>query len=179
MRINAGEGRGRKLARPASRGVRPTTGRIRGVIFDILAAQKPELGRVLDLYSGSGALGIEALSRGAEHADFIDADAKACAVIRENLARTGWEDRGRVFAVSVSRALDRLDGVYDVVVADPPYEYDRAEAELTALVEHGFVAEGGVVVIEHSKRRQWPERLGNLSQVSSRRHGDTCVTVYR
>ena len=179
MRINAGAGRGRKLSRPPRRGVRPTTGRVRGVIFDILASQGAELGRVLDLYSGTGALGIEALSRGAAHCDFVDSDRKACAVVRENLARTGWQDRAHVHCLAAARALSRIEPPYDVVVADPPYEYDRAELELAGLVEQGLLAEDGVLVVEHSKRRVWPAQLGDRTQVLSRRHGDTCVTVYR
>jgi 16S rRNA (guanine966-N2)-methyltransferase len=179
MRINAGSARGRKLSRPPRSGVRPTTGRVRGVIFDILAAQKADLGRVLDLYSGTGALGVEALSRGADYCDFVDADRKACAVIRENLARTGWQERARVLGLPVARALGQLDGPYDVVVADPPYEYDRAELELRGLLEQGLLAPDGVLVVEHSKRRTWPEQLGDWRQVLSRRYGDTGVTVYR
>jgi 16S rRNA (guanine966-N2)-methyltransferase len=179
MRINAGAARGRKLARPQGRGVRPTTGRIKSVIFDILAGQGVQLGRVLDLYSGSGALGLEALSRGAEHCDFVEADRKACAVVRENLERTGWQEEARVLCLPVAKALPRLAGPYDLVVADPPYEYDRAELELLGLIEQGLLAADGVLVVEHSKRRAWPSQLGGRDQVLSRRHGDTCVTVYR
>ena len=179
MRIGAGEARGRKLARPLGRGVRPTTGRIKGVIFDILASQGAAMDRVLDLYCGSGALGIEALSRGAGRCDFVDADARACAIVRENLARLGWRDRAKVYNLPAGRALARLEGPYDLVVADPPYGYDRAESELAGLIAQGLLAADGVLVVEHSKRREWPERLGDRARILSRRHGDTCVSVYR
>jgi 16S rRNA (guanine966-N2)-methyltransferase len=134
---------------------------------------------VLDLYSGTGALGIEALSRGAEHCDFVEADAKTCEVIRENLTRTGMLDRAKVYPLPVSRALSRLRGPYDLVVADPPYEYDRAESELRDLIGKGLLAGEGTLVVEHSKRHEWPEELEGRPQLLSRRHGDTRITIYR
>ena len=179
MRVIGGEARGRTLKGPPRTGVRPTSDLVRGVIYDVLAAQEADLTSVLDLYSGTGALGVEALSRGAERCDFVEADPKACDVIRENLARTGTLDRGRVFCMPVARALQRLTGSYTLVVADTPYEYDRAESELAAAIEQGFLAPGGILVVEHSKRRSWPEELAGRRQVLSRRHGDTRITVYR
>lgn len=179
MRVKGGQAKGRTLKGPPRSGVRPTSDLVRGVIFDILASHKVNLTRVLDLYSGTGALGIEALSRGAEHCDFVEADAKACRVIRENLMRTGLLDRGTVFCLPVARAVSRLKGPYTLVVADPPYEYDRAESEVAAVVEAGLLAEDGTVVVEHSKRRPWPEELAGLRQVLSRRHGDTRISLYQ
>jgi 16S rRNA (guanine966-N2)-methyltransferase len=133
---------------------------------------------VLDLYSGTGALGIEAMSRGAEYCDFVEADSKACDVIRDNLRRTGLLDRARLWPMPVARALTRLDKPYDLVVADPPYEYDRAEAELASLVEKGLLTEDGTLVVEHSQRKQWPQTLAGLVQLTSRRYGDTRITLY-
>jgi len=142
------------------------------------------------------------MSRGGEWCDFVESDAKACEVIRENLRRTGLQDRTKLWPMTVARAISRLgpkpgDGAmrptgkvaddisveaearrYDLVVADPPYEYDRAEAELALVVESGLVAEGGTLVVEHSQRREWPETLGGIEQTDSRRYGDTRVTLY-
>ena len=148
-------------------------------MFELIASHCGAPARVLDLYSGTGALGIEALSRGAEHCDFVEMDTKACAVIRDNLARTGIADEAKVYPLSVAKALGRLAGPYDLVVADPPYEYDRAEAELRALVEAGLLTAGGSVVVEHSKRHPWPDELAGRTQLLSRRHGDTSITIYR
>jgi len=179
MRVIGGSARGRRLKGPTRTGTRPTSDLVRGVIFDLLVAHDAEMGAVLDLYSGTGALGIEALSRGAERCDFVEADARACEVIRDNLARTGMLDRAKVYPLPVAKALGRLKGPYDLVVADPPYEYDRAETELRDVVERGLLAPGGTLVVEHSKRRDWPRELGGRPQLLSRRHGDTRITIYR
>jgi 16S rRNA (guanine966-N2)-methyltransferase len=134
--------------------------------------------RVLDLYSGTGALGIEALSRGAEYCDFVEADSKACEVIRENLNRTRLPDRAKVWPMTVAKALPRLGGPYDLVVADPPYEYDRAEKELSDVLEKGLLSADGTLVVEHSQRKQWPQELAGHTQLTSRRYGDTRITLY-
>jgi 16S rRNA (guanine966-N2)-methyltransferase len=151
---------------------------VREALFEILQARGAPMLRVLDLYAGTGALGIEALSRGAEFCDFVEADTKACEVIRENLNRTGLADRARLWPLPVAKALARLTGEYDVVVADPPYEYDRAERELTAVLQGGLLAKGGTLVVEHSQRKQWPAELGGYTQLTSRRYGDTRITLY-
>jgi 16S rRNA (guanine966-N2)-methyltransferase len=135
--------------------------------------------RVLDLYSGTGAIGIEAMSRGAEWCDFVEADSKAQAVIRENLTRTALLDVAKLYPMSVVRALPRLQGPYDLVVADPPYEYDRAESELAQVITNGLLAPDGTLAVEHSQRKPWPESLGGRAQLASRRYGDTRVTFYR
>jgi 16S rRNA (guanine(966)-N(2))-methyltransferase RsmD len=179
MRIIGGEARGRTLRGPPRDGVRPTSDRVREALFEILASHDVDLSRVLDLYSGTGALGIEALSRGAGHCDFVEADTKTCDVIRENLARTRTLDRARVYPMPVARAVGRLQGPYSLVVADPPYEYDRAEKELTELLESGQVAESGIVAVEHSKRHEWPEELASKPQMLNRRYGDTALTLYQ
>jgi 16S rRNA (guanine(966)-N(2))-methyltransferase RsmD len=179
LRVIGGSAGGRTLKGPPKASVRPTADRVREAIFDILAAARPSgPARVLDLYSGTGALGIEALSRGASHCDFVEADARTCAVIRDNLALTGLRDRARVLLMPVARALTHLDAPYDLVVADPPYEYDRAERELAGLIERGLLAPDGLLVVEHSKRRAWPDELAGRPKLSTRRYGDTEVTFY-
>jgi 16S rRNA (guanine(966)-N(2))-methyltransferase RsmD len=178
LRIIGGSVGGRTLKGPPRTGVRPTSDRVREALFEILQAQGAPMLRVLDLYAGTGALGIEALSRGAEHCDFVEADAKACEVIRENLNRTRLSDRARLWPLPVAKALARLDGEYDLVVADPPYEYDRAEKELTEVLERGLLLPGGTLVVEHSQRKQWPSALAGYTQLTSRRYGDTRITLY-
>jgi 16S rRNA (guanine966-N2)-methyltransferase len=178
MRVIAGSAGGRSLKGPPRSGVRPTTDRVREAMFEMLEARETDMDRVLDLYSGTGALGIEALSRGASHCDFVESDSKACDVIRENLFRTGLLDGATLYPITVARALPRLEGPYGLVVADPPYEYDRAQQELAAVVEQGLLAEDGTIVVEHSKRHAWPQQLAGLEQLRSRRYGDTSVTLY-
>jgi 16S rRNA (guanine(966)-N(2))-methyltransferase RsmD len=147
-------------------------------MFAMLEAAGAAFSNVLDLYSGTGALGIEALSRGDGRCDFVEADTKTAAVIRENLVRTALIDRARVYPLQVSKALNRLTGPYTLVVADPPYEYDRAQSELANVIERGLLAEDGVLIVEHSKRHEWPETLGGLTRVDTRRYGDTRVSMY-
>jgi len=178
MRVIAGIAGGRQLKGPPRSGVRPTTDQVREAIFQVLDAHDYGMERVLDLYSGTGALGIEALSRGAELCHFVEADSKASDVVRQNLEITRLVDRGKVFPMPVARALSRLKGPYDLIVADPPYEYDRAERELSDVIENGLLAEGGTLVVEHSKRREWPDELAGIPRVFNRRYGDTCVSLY-
>jgi 16S rRNA (guanine966-N2)-methyltransferase len=109
----------------------------------------------------------------------VEADARACGLIKENLALTGLKDGARVFNLPVARASGRLEGPYDLVVADPPYEYDRAERELESLIEKGLLATEGTLVVEHSKRREWPAELAGKQAFLTRKYGDTAVTMYR
>jgi 16S rRNA (guanine966-N2)-methyltransferase len=179
IRIVSGSSGGRRLIGAPRTGLRPTTGRVRESMFAMLEAADVDFSNVLDLYSGTGALGIEALSRGDGRCDFVEADTKTAEVIRQNLTRTVLWDRAKVYALQVSKALPRLKGPYTLVVADPPYEYDRAESELTSVIEHGLLADDGVVVVEHSKRHEWPETLATLRKVDTRKYGDTRVSLYR
>jgi 16S rRNA (guanine966-N2)-methyltransferase len=178
LRVIAGSAGGRVLKGPRSN-TRPTSDRVREALFEIIASHDLHLGRVLDLYSGTGALGIEALSRGAEHCDFVEADARTCEIIRQNLALTGLKGRGHVWHATVARALGRLGGPYDLVVADPPYEYDRAQVELATLATSGLLSPEATIAVEHSKRKEWPEELGGKETLLSRRYGDTVLTLYR
>ncbi len=184
MRVIAGRAKGHRLAGPPSRATRPTSDLVRGAIFSALESMGVELTRVLDLYAGSGALGIEALSRGGEWCDFVEKDARTCASIRENLAKTRFDGLAKVHCAPVERALARLEadarrGPYTLVLADPPYAQEAAPA-LERLVESGLAEAGGtVLVLEHSSREEGPERLGGLSQVKTLRHGDSAVSIYR
>ena len=130
IRIIGGSSGGRRLIGAPRTGLRPTTDRVRESMFAMLEAADTDFSNVLDLYSGTGALGIEALSRGDGRCDFVESDSKTAEVIRQNLMRTVLWDRAKVYALQVAKALPRLKGPYTLVVADPPYEYDRAESEL-------------------------------------------------
>ncbi len=179
MRVIAGRAKGHRLAGPPSRATRPTSDLVRGAIFSALESMGVELTRVLDLYAGSGALGIEALSRGGRWCDFVERDARTCASIRENLAKTRFDGLAKVHCAPVERALTRLEGPYTLVLADPPYAQEAAPS-LERLVESGLAEVGRtVLVLEHSSREEGPERLGGLSQVKTLRHGDSAVSIYR
>jgi 16S rRNA (guanine966-N2)-methyltransferase len=171
-RIVAGTAGGRRLAVPPS-GTRPTSERVREALFSAVeAAIDLDGARVLDLYAGSGALGLEALSRGASVATFVESDRSAISVLDKNIAAVGLPGaevrRGRVAAV-----LDGGGAPYDLVLADPPYAETELGAVLAALVERSWTRPGSVVIVERARRSgppQWPETLvpGRV-----RRYGDT------
>jgi len=176
-RIIAGRARNRPLRTLPGRGLRPTSERVRSALFSVLG-QRVVGARVLDLYAGTGALGLEALSRGARWADFVEADPRACRLLRQNLADLGFASQGRVLCGRVEQALPRLEGPYDLVLADPPYDLWPLDRLLTALGRPGLLAPEAVAVVEHSARRQPPDRVGPLVRRSSRTYGDTALTFY-
>ncbi|MHB8376951.1 MAG: RsmD family RNA methyltransferase [Dehalococcoidia bacterium] len=184
MRVIGGSARGRLLKTPprprtsGRPGIRPTSDVIRGVIFDMLDAMGAPYDRVLDLYAGTGALGIEALSRGEGTADFVERDARAVRIIRANLALTGFDPRARVHLMPASGAAPRLAGPYTLVLADPPYYDTEAIAAVEAVARPPLVAARGVLVLEHHRRSAAPDALGTMTLYRRRRHGDTVVSVY-
>ena len=138
---------------------------------------------VLDLYAGSGALGIEALSRGASWADFVESGSGACGAISGNLARTKLASRAKVHCVPVRRALSevylgRLAIPYDIVFMDPPYADPVVPEVLEELGKAMLVKPGGLLVVEHSRRMSLQDSYGPLVLIKSRRHGDTCISLY-
>ena len=134
---------------------------------------------MLDVFAGSGALGIEALSRGDGRCDFVESNAKAVATIRENLASTGFEARGRVFRLRAEQAPDRLDAQYALLFMDPPYDDEAAARAVVRIAESGLIALDATLVLEHSSRSEAPTRLGKLQLDWSRRYGDTQVSMYQ
>ena len=172
MRVIAGTARGVPLAVPRGAGTRPITDRVKETLFAILGDQMPGA-RVLDLYAGSGAIGIEALSRGAQQAVFVERDRGAVQALRANLVRTRLEEDARVHEVDVERFLALGEGPWDVVVLDPPYEVRDIVAPLSALVPH--LAPGASVVIKHFWRTETPEVEG-LAVTRQRRFGETMLT---
>jgi 16S rRNA (guanine966-N2)-methyltransferase len=179
MRVIAGEAKGLRLKSPPVRHLRPTSDLVRGAVFDMLASLGADLSRVLDLYAGSGALGIEALSRGASWCDLVDRDRAACATIRQNLTLAGFQERARVLCLPVERALERLEGPYSLVLVDPPYEEEAALVVVERLAASPLVAPGSTLVLEHAWRRPPTDELGPLKLSTRRRHGDTGVSIYR
>ncbi len=173
MRVIAGSARGTRLA-PVPRGVRPTLDRVRESLFNSLG-QFFDGGGVLDLYAGTGALGIEALSRGSERAVFVERDRWARSVILENLRRTGLQDRGEVIGGEVETVLGRLEGrgeSFNLIFADPPYRIAAAEVGGILYRLRSLLAPGGRVVIESGEA---PVAGGEKGV--TRRYGGTFVTI--
>ena len=180
MRVIAGRFGGRGLVAPRGLDTRPTSDRVREALF---MALEPLAGlRVVDLYAGSGALGIEALSRGAEHADFADSDPRALAALRENLEVLGLSAEVRVWRLVLPRGMKRLEASLrsaDLVLLDPPYGGDRAAGMLEALGSEASLKAGARVVAEHFERDVLPQQAGRLARERERRYGQTLVTTYR
>ena len=175
LRVVAGELRGRRI--DVAGATRPTIDRMRAAIFDSLGAPPPV--RVLDCYAGSGAFGLEALSRGAERVRFIERDARACAVIRANLRRMQLEHRASVDRAHVLRANLAAGGPFGLVLADPPYDDDPWVELMERLAQPGVVATDGLIVAEFSARRAAPDPPPAWSEWKTRRHGDGAFAVYR
>lgn len=178
MRVIGGDARGRTLKAPRGLRTRPTSDLLRGAIFSMLAAMQVQPARVLDLYAGTGALGIEALSRGCERADFVERDRLACDAIRDNLRRADFGARARVLCMPVARALPRLEGAYDLVFLDPPYADRGAASLLDSPAARALLTEEAMIVYEHSRRDSPPENLGGLPLQRTRSHGSASVSFY-
>ena len=179
MRIIAGALRGRVLA-PVKGRTRPTAAKVREAIFNILGAV-PEA-QVLDLFAGTGALGIEALSRGAAQAVFVEDHPEALKALRRNLETLGLQDRSRVLPLPAAAALKKLAARgerFGLVFLDPPYGGGAAAATLGALAGSSLLLPEVWVVAEHSRRETLPESAGLLALQTLRRYGDTRVAIYR
>ena len=172
MRVIAGEARGIPLSAPKDRATRPITDRVKETLFGILGDRVPDA-RVLDLYAGSGAIGIEALSRGAVAVDFVERGRPALLALRGNLERTRLGARARIHATDVERFLETDAGPWDLVVADPPYEARAIVAPLRAAAVR--LAPDGVLVLKHFWRTD-PPAIAGLAVIRQRRFGETMLT---
>jgi 16S rRNA (guanine966-N2)-methyltransferase len=177
--VIGGELRGRRL-RAAPCGVRPTSDRVRESLFAALG--DPGGAQVLDLYAGAGTLGIEALSRGAERAVFVERSARSLAVLRRNLAELGLQARARTVRGDAAAVLARWArhpaeevGRFDLALLDPPYASGELDRALDALLASGVLSPRATVVVESSKRHAWGPIAG-LVVVDERRYGDTRIT---
>lgn len=176
-RIIAGRHGGRLLRVPAGSRTRPTSDRVREALFSALQARGVlDAARVLDLYAGSGALGLEALSRGASDALFVEADRQAARVITANLAALG-ETGGRVRAQPVQAVLGGSSDPMDLVLLDPPYDLGEEDlaADVQALLTRGWLAPDALVIVERSSRSPEPAWPEGLSMVARKRYGETTL----
>jgi 16S rRNA (guanine966-N2)-methyltransferase len=179
LRIIAGTLKGRRLNTPAWDGLRPTSDKLRETLFNILAPRVAGA-RVIDAYAGTGALGIEALSRGAAHVVFIERDARAQRLIAENLAHCGIAEGYAIIRESAVRALASLRAEpdarpFEIVLLDPPYE-EQAGRVVAAAGE--VLAPGGLVVLEHARRRPAPDAAGRLIRSREVAAGDSGLSFF-
>lgn len=179
MRIIAGRLRSRKLSAPAGMDVRPTSDRLRETLFNILGADI-EGSRFLDLYAGSGAVGIEALSRGAHEAVLVESHKKAARAIRANIDSLGISGEVQLIETEAAKVLQTLTGTFDFVFLDPPWsmhaEYDRS---LNALARASLLAPQAIVIAEHEKRFTLSEDNGTLHCYRRLAQGDAALSFYK
>jgi 16S rRNA (guanine(966)-N(2))-methyltransferase RsmD len=174
MRIIAGSLKGRRLKTPDWEGLRPTSDKLRETLFNILAPRIAGA-RVLDAFAGTGALGIEAMSRGAAAVTFIERDRRAQALIQANLAQCGIHTGYNLVGGAVERVVTTVDAPFDIVLLDPPYTMPGH----TALMKiDALVAPGGVAVLEHARRAEAPEQAGRLKRVRQVTSGDSMLSFY-
>ncbi len=176
MRITGGTARGVPLTEPRGVRLRPTSGLVREAIFNILGDEVQDA-RVLDIYAGTGSLGIEALSRGAASVIFVEGEAASCTAIHASLARTRFTASAKVMRGRLPGAISSLEGPFDLILMDPPYADESAPETLIQVAS--LLAPGGVVVYEHGSRYNPPERPGTLQLSDSRVYGDSAIALYR
>lgn len=178
-RISGGSRRGRKLRSHGGIGLRPTSEKVRFAIFSLIGPESVNGARVLDLYAGTGALGIEALSRGAESAEFVESDRGRCRNIGRAVEDFGFADRSRVIRGRVERVLRVIERRFDLVMADPPYRSDPWDMVMTSLLEREALEDGAVIVAEHDKTYEMADSYGDVNIWKRRRYGDTAVSIFR
>ncbi len=180
MRIAGGKFKGRKIISPGGREARPTLQIARKSIFDTLGA-RVHGASVLDLFSGVGTLGLEALSRGARIATFVDVDQEILSRLRQNLDLLGLAEQALILhgtAAVVARHLARDGTTYDLIFLDPPYESEELATTLEALEDCHLLSDGGILVVEYSKQTRLPDRIGELLLWKNRQFGDTSISFY-
>lgn len=176
MRVIAGLYKGRRLEAPAWPGLRPTSDKLRETLFNVLAPIVRGA-TMLDAYAGTGAVGIEALSRGAVHVTFVDSDRRALQLVERNLARCGIAAGYAIIRADLGVTAARpARAPFDLVYLDPPYQHDSTA---TMQAVGGWLAAGGTLVLEHARRGGVPERAGDLVRVRTIVSGDSALAFYR
>ena len=178
MRVITGKARGVSLKTPEGLTTRPTTDRVKEALFSIIHFEIPGA-RVLDLFGGTGQLGIEALSRGAKSAVFVDAGDKACALIKENLKRTRLEADAKVIRSDYLQYLDRCNETFEIILLDPPYAEVFLENALKRITEIDILQSGGIIVAERPLGKDLPWEFEGFTRSKDYKYGKTLLTIYR
>lgn len=181
MRVVAGERKGMPLKAVSGNTTRPTTDKVKESIFNIIGPFF-DGGIVVDLFAGSGGLGIEALSRGAEHAIFVEKDSRAFQVLQENIKKCRYEENTELFRTDALRAVKGLmkrDVVIDFLFVDPPYHKGEYYDFVGTLVEAGKLSSDAIILCEHTRELTLPEAYGAFQLVRRETYGETIISVYR
>jgi 16S rRNA (guanine966-N2)-methyltransferase len=178
MRVIAGIAKGFQLKGPDRATTRPATDLVRGATFSMLEGLASDWSQVLDLFSGTGAMGIEALSRGAGWVDFVDRQRRCCDIIKQNLAKTKLAENAHVYCCEVEKAIAFLDKEYDIVIMDPPYKNREIGEIVTKLANSKLVGPETIVIVTHSPHLTLETAYPPLSLIKERRHGDSVIAIY-
>lgn len=178
MRVITGKARGVQLKTPEGMLTRPTADRVKEALFSIINFDLPGAA-VLDLFGGTGQLGIEALSRGAKSAVFVDAREDACRIIRENLRRTKLESQGRAVRSDYLDFLRRTREKFDIILLDPPYAEVFLENALNCITEIDILQSGGIIVAERPVEKELPFEFEGYTRSRDYKYGKTLLTIYR
>ena len=177
IRLSGGDAKGVRVP-VAKGGTRPTSGLVRSALFSILG-DAIQNAHVLDLFAGTGALGMEALSRGAGWTDFVEMNNKQCTAIRESLKSLGYAEHSTVYCTKVERSLSILEGPYDFIIMDPPYEMAGIDRLLEEISRSRLVGPGTLVILEHSTHHEAHDTHGSLRLVKRRKYGDSVLSIYQ
>ncbi len=178
MRVISGKARGVLLKTPDGMKTRPTADRVKEALFSILQFDLPGT-RVLDLFGGTGQLGIEAISRGAKSAVFVDEQMSACRLIKENLCRARMETEGQVICSDYMQYLSKCRDSFDIILLDPPYAEVFLENALKKISEIDILQSSGIIVAEHPVEKQISETFDGLTHVKDYKYGKTVLSLYR
>lgn len=177
MRVISGSARGVKLKTVEGLDTRPTTDRVKESIFNLIQFNI-QRACVLDLFSGSGALGIEAASRGAEKVFLIEKDANCHDIIQSNLVNTKLTDKVTLIKSGVISGLKRLNEKFDVIIMDPPYGMNHVKPVMSSIEDNNLLAEKGIILVEHGINDELPEKIGTFSRIRQKKYGKILISIY-
>lgn len=181
MRVVSGSAKGRPLKSVPGSGTRPTTDKVKEAVFSMIGPYF-EGGRALDLFAGTGGLGIEALSRGIESSVFVDMEPKSIDTIRMNLKATGFESRAEVYRNDAGRAISALEKrgrAFDLVFLDPPYRMKHGDELMTTMADKGLLQDDALIVLEHESSYTYPEEIPGFRRLRQALYGETAISIYR
>lgn len=180
MRVISGKVRGLKLNTPKNEDVRPTTDRVKESLFNIVSPYIME-SDVLDLFAGTGSLGIECLSRGANKCVFVDVSKESISIVKSNIKKARVENESIVLNLDFKDAINKLkiqNNKFDVIFMDPPYYKNMFIDALEKIDEASLLKEDGIIIIEHDTKDKFPDKIKNLIQTKSKKYGNTTLTFY-
>ena len=180
MRVISGKARGLKLNTPKNEDVRPTTDRVKESLFNIINGYIID-GDVLDLFAGTGSLGIECLSRGANKCVFVDINKTSIDIVKSNIKKARVEDNAEILNIDYKSAIERVKNKnykFDIIFMDPPYYENMFIDSLKKIDESDILKDDGIIVVEHDTKQKFPESIGKLIKDRSKKYGNTTLTFY-